>query len=91
MSINSLGGYFKSVEEAWNNYDGEELARLVSFRDPHVYSSKLQLEDPESLVDESLDTSINDLIASHLRCSWSFLVKKDALEAYRCQALAYYK
>uniref|UniRef100_A0A0K2SYY5 PCI domain-containing protein 2 homolog n=3 Tax=Lepeophtheirus salmonis TaxID=72036 RepID=A0A0K2SYY5_LEPSM len=80
--------YLKKVEEAWNDYDGVEIARLISFRDSHVFNTKLQLEDPEGTVDDSLDTAINELIAYHLRCCWSFFVKKDCLEAYRCQSLA---
>ncbi|CAB4063737.1 SSH [Lepeophtheirus salmonis] len=61
--------YLKKVEEAWNDYDGVEIARLISFRDSHVFNTKLQLEDPEGVC-------------------WSFFVKKDCLEAYRCQSLA---
>ena len=32
----SVSSYLGEVLDAWNDYDGEALARLLSFRDQHV-------------------------------------------------------
>ena len=37
--MQSLTSYLGEVQDAWNDYDGETLARLLSFRDPHVMVS----------------------------------------------------
>ena len=37
--MQSLTSYLGEVQDAWNDYDGEALARLLSFRDPHVMVS----------------------------------------------------
>ncbi len=39
----SLGAYLSKVSAAWDDYDGDALARLVSFEDPHVMSPRLQV------------------------------------------------
>ena len=38
--MKSLTSYLGQVQDAWNDYDGEALAKLLSFRDPHVMVSK---------------------------------------------------
>ncbi len=84
--MSSLGSYLSAVENAWNDYDGDTLARLLSFQDSHVKNSRLQLENPESEVEEVLDSPIDELVALHLRAAWA-VAKRDYVEAYKCQAL----
>ena len=35
-----------------------------------------------------LDSPIDELVAAHLRACWAVAVKKDFVEAYKCQALS---
>lgn len=39
----SMNGYLSQVYAAWDDYDGEALAKLVSFEDSHVLNPKLQV------------------------------------------------
>lgn len=39
----SLGGYLTQVQNAWDDYDGDALAQLISFEDPHIMNPKLQV------------------------------------------------
>ena len=82
----SVQNYLKAVENAWNDYDGESLATLLSFQDSHVAKSQLHLESPEDEVERILDNPIDELVAAHLRACWAN-AKKDYVESYRCQAL----
>lgn len=84
--MQSVTGYLREVQEAWNDYDGEVLARLLSFRDPHVMNSRIQLENPEREVEQILDAQIDEIVAAHMRCCWAVAVKGDFKEAYSCQA-----
>ena len=78
--------YLQKVEEAWDDYNGENLADLLSFQDNHVLKPQLQLESPEAEVERILEEPINELVAAHLRACWA-VSKKDYVEAYKCQAL----
>ena len=83
----SLSSYLGAIDQAWENYEGDEIAKLVSFQDSHVKNPKLQLEDPEEAVGNVLDNSIDELVAAHLRASWAIYKQRDYLEAYKCQSL----
>lgn len=84
--MQSVSSYLGEVLDAWNDYDGEALARLLSFRDQHVMNPRLQLENPEREVEQVLDRQIDEIVASHLRCCWAVANKGDFKEAYSCQA-----
>lgn len=40
---------------------------LISFRDPHVMSSRLMVEKPERDVERVIDASLAEVVAGHLR------------------------
>ena len=80
----SVQNYLRTVEEAWNDYDGDTLANLLSFQDNHVTNPQLQIEDPEAQVERALESPIDALVAFHLRACWA-VTKKDFVEAYKCQ------
>ena len=82
----SVDNYLSSVANAWDDYDGESLATLLSFQDSHVTKSQLQLENPDRQVSAVLQEPIDELVAAHLRACWAS-AKKDYVEAYKCQAL----
>jgi len=82
----SATSYLGEVHEAWNEYDGEALAKLLSFRHPHVMNPRIQLENPEREVEKVLDAQIDEIVASHMRCCWAVAAKSDFKEAYSCQA-----
>lgn len=82
----ALSQYLSRANDAWNNYDGQELAVLLSFQDSHVKNPKLQLESPENIVENSLDSPLDELVAAHIRACWA-VSRKDFHEAYKCQSL----
>ena len=82
----SVDNYLKAVPDAWDDYDGESLATLLSFQDSHVTKPQLQLENPDRQVSAVLQEPIDELVAAHLRACWAS-AKKDYVEAYKCQAL----
>ena len=82
----SVHNYLRAVEEAWNDYDGDTLATLLSFQDSHATKHQLQLENPEADVERILDNPIDELVAAHLRGIWA-TSRRDYVEAYKCQAL----
>lgn len=84
--MQSINGYLGDIDNAWNDYNGEILAKLLSFRDVHVFHPRLQLENPEPSVEKVLGPQIDEIVASHLRCCWAVAVKGDFIEAYNCQA-----
>ena len=57
----TINAYLGDVDSAWNDYNGEELAKLLSFRDIHVFNPRLQLENPESAVEKMLDPQIDEV------------------------------
>ena len=55
-------------EQAWNDYDGETLARLISFDDRHARNSKFHKDDdPSDAVERVLEEPIDDIVSDHLR------------------------
>jgi len=80
----SLGSYLSAVSASWDDYDGEDLARLLSFEDSHYMSPKLQLEDPYSDVQRALDEPIDDIVSEHLRACFH-VANSDFVSAYECQ------
>ena len=82
----SVHNYLRAVEEAWNDYDGDTLATLLSFQDSHATKHQLQIENPEADVERVLDNPIDELVAAHLRGIWA-TSRRDYVEAYKCQAL----
>jgi len=82
----SVSNYLTAVSNAWDDYDGEALATLLSFKDSHVTKPQLQLENPDRQVSAVLQEPIDELVAAHLRACWA-VAKKDYVEAYKCQAL----
>ena len=51
----SMNNYLDQVSSAWDDYDGDKLARLISFDDPHIMSPKLQVR---TVLCTGLDRSI---------------------------------
>jgi hypothetical protein len=43
MASLSLSGYLGRLSHAWENFDGQSLANLLSFSDTHIANSKLQV------------------------------------------------
>jgi len=84
--MQTVTSYLSEVHDAWNDYDGEALARLLSFRDPHVMNPRIQLENPEREVEKVLEAQIDEIVAAHMRCCWAVAAKSDFKEAYSCQA-----
>ncbi|XP_063232525.1 PCI domain-containing protein 2 [Bacillus rossius redtenbacheri] len=86
MVYNSINHYLQHIESAWIGKDGHTCAKLLSCRDSHATSSKLQLEKPESSVEKMLEQPLDEIVAAHLRCLWA-VAKEDPVEASRCQMM----
>ena len=63
--MQSINGYLGDVDNAWNDYNGEGLAKLLSFRDVHVVNPRIQLENPESAVEKVLGSQIDEVRFSY--------------------------
>ena len=61
LRMQSINGYLGDVDNAWNDYNGETLAKLLSFRDVHVFNPRLQLENPEPAVEKILGSQIDEV------------------------------
>ena len=69
MSVMSLW------EQAWNDYDGETLARLISFDDRHARNSKFHKDDdPSDAVERVLEEPIDDIVSDHLRAVYQEII-----------------
>ncbi|KAK7073186.1 PCI domain-containing protein 2 [Halocaridina rubra] len=86
MVFMSLNDYLQRVMGAFFNQDGEALAELISFRDPHAMSPHLMLEKPERDVERCIDPSVSEVIAAHLRAVWA-AGNGDCVEAWKTQML----
>ena len=61
-----MNSYLDRVDAAWNDYDGEALARLISFDDPHTQDPNLHVEDATTYVEKILDEGVDDIVIYHL-------------------------
>jgi len=86
MSVYSVNSYLSKVSQAWDVGEGNLLADLLSFQDPHIASRSLQIPDPECQVERVLDPPLDEMVAAHLRGCWAW-AESDFSEAYRCQEL----
>ncbi|XP_049773663.1 PCI domain-containing protein 2 [Schistocerca nitens] len=68
MAHLSLNQYLQRVEDAWQNRDGTTLSEYLSFRHPHVASSKLQVSNPEAAVEKIVEPPLDEIVSAHLRC-----------------------
>lgn len=86
MATISLNLYLSKVSNVWNAGEGEMLAELLSFRDPHVANPRLHVPDPEAAVEKVLDPPLDEMVAAHIRGCWAWN-EGDMLEAYKCQSM----
>lgn len=86
MASLSLNSYLSKVSQAWHDGNGEILATLVSFSDPHIANARLQVQEPEPAVERMLDQPLDEMIAAHLRACWAW-ANSDFEEAYKCQEI----
>ncbi|XP_045604612.1 PCI domain-containing protein 2 [Procambarus clarkii] len=84
MAGMTLNDYLQRVQNALYNQNGEVLGELISFRDPHVMSSRLMLEKPERDVERCVDVSLCEVIAGHLRAVWA-AGSGDCVDAWKTQ------
>jgi len=86
MSSTTLNSYLSKVCNAYDDYDGKSLSNLLSFDDPHITSSRLQIQDPESAVERMLDQPLDEVVAAHIRACWAY-ANSDFEEAFKCQEI----
>lgn len=86
MAHLSLNSYLHSVNNAIENYDSDETARLLSFRDPHVASQQLQNPRADSQCRRALGAPYDEVVAAHLKCC-AAVANHDFSEAYNSQAV----
>ena len=84
MAHMSLSQYMDEVYNAIQNQNGEHWARLISHKDPHVASHKLQVSDAFNKASNFFDPPLDDMIANHLRAVWAVSLNNytDAYEAH---------
>ncbi|ESO10814.1 hypothetical protein HELRODRAFT_185280 [Helobdella robusta] len=84
MAQISLNTYLQKFESAFENRDGDNVAVLLSFRDPHISNVRLQLEKPETECEKWFGPPLDEIVAGHLKCCWA-AANHDFIEAYNCQ------
>ena len=63
-----MNSYLDQLEAAWNDYDGEGLASLISFSGRHARNPKFHSDDdPAPSVERVLEEPIDDIVTDHLR------------------------
>jgi len=86
MNTVSLNGYLSRIASCYDNYDGDNLATLLSFDDSHISNSRLQVQEPENAVERILEPPLDEMTAAHLRACWAW-AKSDFIEAFKCQEI----
>ena len=79
-----MNSYLNAVDQAWVDYDGEALARLISFDDAHAQNAALHVEDATTAVEKILDEGIDDIVIYHL-CALYKSAAGAHTEAYEAQ------
>lgn len=68
MATGTLNQYIQTVERMYRLGDGDDLARLLSLRDPHVTNRNLRSSDIASLVEGNCVAPLDEVIICHLLC-----------------------
>jgi len=84
MANISFGSYMQQLADALEDSDGVQAAKLLSFDDPHIASTKLHQPDAVDQCGRWLDSPWDELVAAHLRACWA-VGSHDFVEAYRAQ------
>jgi hypothetical protein len=82
----TLNSYLSKVNNAYEDYDGKSLSSLLSFEDSHITSPKLQIQEPESAVERTLEQPLDEVVAAHLRACWAW-ANSEFNEAFKCQEI----
>lgn len=73
--------YMDDICNAIGNRDGDYWAQLMSHKDPHVASHKLQLPESHHITQNFFDPPLDEMIAYHIRAVWA-VSENDYYEAY---------
>lgn len=63
----SISTYLNAVARTWHAQDGILVAQLVSLRDRHATNPNLQVESPESIIERTLDSPIDEILVEHIK------------------------
>ncbi|CAH0725231.1 unnamed protein product, partial [Brenthis ino] len=85
MATGTLNQYIQTVERMYRLGEGDDLARLLSLRDPHVANRNLRSSDIASLVEGNCLAPLDEVIICHLLCVKA-LCEREYLEAYSHQS-----
>ncbi|KAF4532008.1 hypothetical protein B566_EDAN006553 [Ephemera danica] len=80
----TLNSYLQQVGDAWEDGRGDLLASLLSLRDPHIMSPKLQAEKADETVEEYLTSPLSDMVSNHIRALRAFSMAQWT-NAFDCQ------
>jgi len=81
----SLNSYLHAVDDALQNQDSYEAARLLSFKDPHIASSQLQNTKADNQCRRVLQSPYDEMVAAHLKCC-AAVANHSFSDAYNYQA-----
>jgi len=62
-----LKDYLDRINDFHYNEDGDNLGVYLSFRQPHVYSNRLNPDNPDRLVKQIIYPPMDDIVLSHLK------------------------
>ncbi|XP_076339115.1 PCI domain-containing protein 2 isoform X5 [Tachypleus tridentatus] len=85
MAHFSVNQYLHQFDEAIQSARGNMAAELLSCSHPHIASPRLQLHDPEPVVQRVICPPWDDVVVGHLKCI-SAVNNHDFIEAYKHQS-----
>lgn len=68
MASGTLNQYIQCVERMFRTANGDNLARLLSLRDDHIYNKNLRSSDIVSHVEGNCVAPLDEIIIYHLSC-----------------------
>lgn len=76
----------EEVCSAIEQHDGNYWSELISHKDAHAASHKLQIPEAAHITERFFDPPLDDMISSHLRVVWA-IGENDYYEAYKSHIL----
>lgn len=65
--FSSLTTYVNAVYRSWHAQDRELISALISLRDRHATNHHLQVEHPDNVVLDRLDSPIDEIVNEHIK------------------------
>jgi len=80
--------YLSTINRLWSNRDGAGVARFLTLSGNHASNPNLHIENPESSVERSIETPLDEVIIAHIKVLFHFNDNPPQFnEAYKYQSI----